>query len=277
MSKEVIEDYNCYVYVGEILVQKNVLHELEQFLCYQGGKIYRVTSNAEARAVVENHNIAAIIIDQYLSFSSGLDFMRWIHGFAFIPTIFIVINKYGRVTEMVVALEAGAADAVHADISVRELAARVHACIRKYYYGSREKVLNRYGIDSRTINPSRKTPLYFTPQSNKLYFSDTSRVVLHGKEAELLNLLIYKYPEYIDREEISQSIFRQAWNPHDRRIDNLISRLRKIVDATDNENAESIIETVRNEGYRLRAPIALIPMENPLNSPLGNDGKALRN
>lgn len=74
-----------------------------------------------------------------------------------------------------------------------------------------------------------------------------------------MTLLIAKHPAFIDREEISQNIFHVTWNPNDRRIDNLISKLRKIVDTTSSDSGDSIIETVRNEGYRLRSPIALIP------------------
>jgi DNA-binding response OmpR family regulator len=109
-----------------------------------------------------------------------------------------------------------------------------------------------------------KTPLYFAPECRRLYFSDTSRAVLHAKEGELMSLLISKHPAFIDREEISQSIFHVTWNPSDRRIDNLISKLRKIIDAPNSSSGDSAIETVRNEGYRLRAPIALIVGNNQL-------------
>jgi DNA-binding response OmpR family regulator len=267
MSEEFVRELNCYLYIGEILVETGVLHDLERYLCYPGGTVFHATSNTEARAIVENNNIVAIVVDQYLPFCSGLEFMRWLHSFAYIPTIVVVKNKSDSDadTETVVVLEAGAADAVDSDISARELAARVKACTRKYLHSASEPSGGHYVPDSGIGRRMPKMPLYFAPECRRLYFSDTSRTVLHAKEAELMTLLINKHPAFIDREEISQNIFHVTWNPNDRRIDNLISKLRKIIDATHSEGGDSVIETVRNEGYRLRSPIALIPGGNNMN------------
>lgn len=264
MSEDFVKEHSSYLYVGDALVGTGVLHELEDFLCYPfspggpGGAIFHAMSSAEARAIVENNNIVAIVVDQYLPHCTGLDFMRWLHGFVDIPAIVVVTNQSTRDTDTVVVLEAGAADAVHADISGRELAARVKACTRKYLHSVNEPNEGRFAPESGSGKRSPKIPLYFAPECRRLYFSDTSRTVLHAKEAELMTLLINKHPAYIDREEISQSIFHVTWNPNDRRIDNLISKLRKLIDPPNSGSGDSAIETVRNEGYRLRAPIALI-------------------
>lgn len=271
MSEDLQRDFNSFLYIGEILVQKDVIRELEKILCYQRGGIYHVTGDAEARAIVENYKVSAILIDQYLPHCSGLDLMRWLQGFATIPTIIVVLSKALRDTETVVALEAGAADAVHADITPRELAARVRACIRKYFHGHLEMRMERN--EAGFAGATRKLPLYFNAESKRIYFSDTSRTVLHGKEAELLMLLISRHPAYIDREVISQYLFQQTWNPSDRRIDNLISRLRRMLDAGDTESADSAIETVRNEGYRLRFPVAMIPVEKNAVLPFSSETK----
>lgn len=273
MSEDLQKDFNSFLYIGEILVHKGVIQELEKILCYKRGGIYHVTSDTEARAIVENYKVSAILIDQYLPHCSGLDLMRWLQGFATIPTIIVVLSKTLKDTETVIALESGAADAVHAEITPRELAARVRACIRKYFHGDLDLMLER-GEAGLIGSSARKQPLYFNAESRRIYFSDASRVVLHGKEAELLMLLITKHPAFIDREEISQYLFQQVWNPSDRRIDNLISRLRRMLDAGDTESCDSAIETVRNEGYRLRAPVAMIPVDKRMESTFQNDAKS---
>ena len=265
MSEEYVKEHCSYLYVGDALVGSGVLHELENILCYPGGVVFHAMSNAEARAVVENNNIVAIVIDQYLPACTGLDFMRWLHGFVDIPVIMVVTNQSSRETDTVVVLEAGAVDAVHADISVRELAARIKASTRKYLHAASEQNEGRFAPDSGMGKRTPKIPLYFAPECRRLYFSDTSRIVLHAKEAELMALLINKHPAFIDREEISQSIFHVTWNPNDRRIDNLISKLRKLIDVPHSSSGDSAIETVRNEGYRLRAPIAMIAGSNNVN------------
>lgn len=260
MSRDLQKDFNSYLYIGEVLIQKGIISELESMLCFRGGSIHHASGNAEARALVENYRVSAILIDQHLPHCSGLELMRWLQGFAQIPAVIIILSKALTDTEIVIALEAGAADAVPEDVSPRELAARVRACIRKYFHGSTELMLERPDNGRGAVSRS-KQPLYFNAESRRVYFSDASRVVLNTKEADLLVLLIVKHPDYIDRESISQSLFQQSWNPNDRRIDNLVSRLRRVLDAWEAESSDSIIETVRNEGYRLRLPIALIQVD----------------
>lgn len=257
MSGDLHKDFNSYLYIGEVLLHKGILPELEVMLCYRGGSIHHVTRNAEARAFVENYKVSAILIDQDLPHCSGLELMRWLQGFAQIPSI-IIISRALTDTETIIALEAGAADAVPEDISPRELAARVRASIRKYFHGNSPDLLMESADIAQAPTGRSKQPLYFNAESRRVYFSDASRLVLNVKEADLLALLIDKHPGYIDREIISQQLFQQSWNPHDRRIDNLVSRLRRMLDAWDAESSNSIIETVRNEGYRLRVAIAMI-------------------
>lgn len=266
MSEGFVNEAACYLYIGQLLVETGVLHELESYLCYPDGTVFHSTNSTEARAIVENNNIVAIVVDQYLPFCSGLEFMRWLHGFAYIPTIIVVRKQAAQDqdTETVVALEAGAADAVDADISARELAARIKARTRKFLHPVSEPSMENFP-EAGSSRRKTRVPLYFAPECRRLYFSDTTRAVLHAKEAELMSLLIAKYPAFIDREEISQNIFHVTWNPNDRRIDNLISKLRKIVDTLHSESGDSIIETVRNEGYRLRSPIAFIPGSSNVN------------
>lgn len=260
MTGELYKDFNSYLYIGEVLVQRGVIPELEKMLCYRGGSIHHVSSNAEARAFVENYKVSAILIDQYLPHCSGIELMRWLQGFARIPAIIIILSKALSDTETVVALEAGAADAVPEDVSARELAARIRASIRKYFHGNPDSMLER-SEQGATMAIRSKQPLYFNIESRRVYFSDATRAVLNSKEAELLAVLIDKHPQYLDRETMSQHLFQQSWNPNDRRIDNLISRLRRVLDAWDAESSESVIETVRNEGYRLRIPIAPIHLD----------------
>lgn len=249
-----------FLYLGENL-PASILAQTEKHLCHKNGKFFQTSSHTEARAFIENNRPRTVLVDQYLSSCSGIDFMRWMYNFSSIPAIIVIFENEIYEIESVIALEAGATDAIRTTISARELAARIKACTRKYFYGNSGLSLNEYTSDSTTIPSTSKKPLYFTPQTKRLYFSDSSRTMLHGKEADLLSLLIVKYPSYVNRNEISENIFQREWHPNDRSIDNLISRLRKIVDYSEVNCSDSIIETVRNEGYKLRSPIALLPID----------------
>lgn len=251
------QEFDSYLYVGECLQDGGMLREVEKHVCFKGGRIHQARNLSEARAIIENKSIRAVLIDQYLSSGNGIDMMLWMQNICSLPYIVVIMNK--SVVDVIVALEAGAADAVYAHISARELAARIRASTRKVDSASALPALGSQG-ERIPGSAGARVPLYFTLNTRRLYFSDTSRIVLHGKEGELLALLIERHPAYINREEISVLIFNRNWHPSDRSIDNLMSRLRKVIDC----NEESVIETIRNEGYRLRQPIGLVDAEQGL-------------
>jgi len=259
-KKQQTTEHENYLYVGEKL-DDGFLQQLEHYICYKKGKLFKASDNTEARVIIENNAIRVVLVDQFLNSWSGIEFMRWMYSFAYIPTILLIQEKNAVVFETVVSLEAGAADAISDEVSVRELAARIKACNRKQFSENNSLLQDQHGPGKRIAKPLHKRPLYYTPQTRRLYFSDSSRTVLHGKEAELLDLLILRYPDYVNRNEISEMVFQRDWNPRDRSVDNLISRLLKTIDCDEYECTESIIETVRNEGYKLRTPIGLLPAE----------------
>ncbi len=260
MLDYLVEDFDGYLYIGHCLLETNVLQETEQYISFKHGRIYQALSHVEARVILENKKISTVIVDQYLSSGSGIDVMRWVHGLFDMPVILVIMSKL--TVDVIVALEAGADDAVFPDISARELVARVSAAARKHG----ERLLaggdDMHGRHEIPHAVAHRTPLYFAPEKKRLYFSDSKRINLHGKESDLLEMLIKRYPGYLHREEISKAIFDRTWNPSDRGIDNLVSRLRKVIDSQDTDHGESFIETVRNEGYRLREPIVIMSMES---------------
>ena len=76
-------------------------------------------------------------------------------------------------------------------------------------------------------------------------------VVLTRGEFELLALLARHPAEVMSRDRLSRAVSGRDWDPQDRTIDVLVRRLRAKIDA--NTEAESLILTVRGEGYRLAA------------------------
>ena len=73
-------------------------------------------------------------------------------------------------------------------------------------------------------------------------------------EFEVLALLV-RYPgEVMSRDRLSRAVSGRDWDPQDRTIDVLVRRLRAKIDT--GEKAESLIMTVRGEGYRLAVDVA---------------------
>lgn len=259
-------DSGSYLYVGDALGSSEVLRQIENLLCYKGGRIHTARTHTDARVILENANIRTVLIDQYLDQGSGIDFMRWVHSVSTVPAIIVVLATESISIETIVALEAGASDAVPVNIPARELAARIHACTRKYFLPPVEFNESAHLAHARAGQSQHHNPLYFSPHNHNLYFADSSKVVLSTKEAALLELLARHYPGFVTREQISVEIYHRSWNPNDRSVDNLVSRLRKSIDARECEPGDSIIETLRNEGYRLRSAIGLLPAEQSLSA-----------
>lgn len=76
-------------------------------------------------------------------------------------------------------------------------------------------------------------------------------MVLTRGEFELLALLARHLAEVMSRDRLSRAVSGRDWDPQDRTIDVLVRRLRAKIDTK--AEPESLILTVRGEGYRLAA------------------------
>ncbi|MEX2365809.1 MAG: response regulator, partial [Pseudohongiellaceae bacterium] len=154
------EEFDNYLYIGESLDDSGTLKVLESLLCFKGGKIYQARNDhyAEARAILENRNIKVLLIDQYLNSGNGIDLMLTMQEFASVATIVVVMSDLS--IDIIVALEAGATDAVYAGINPRELAARIHVAGRNGYRNSTGHLQSAHSKAAQEHNKSR-LPVYY--------------------------------------------------------------------------------------------------------------------
>jgi DNA-binding response OmpR family regulator len=59
--------------------------------------------------------------------------------------------------------------------------------------------------------------------------------------------------EILDRDRLSRAVSGHDWSPQDRSVDVLVRRLRAKLD--DPARADSLIATIRGEGYRLAVDV----------------------
>lgn len=83
----------------------------------------------------------------------------------------------------------------------------------------------------------------------RLLDADGREVALTRGEFEVLSLLVRHAGESISRDRLSLAVSGREWDPNDRTVDVLIRRLRTKIDLET--RTESLISTVRGEGYRL--------------------------
>ena len=85
----------------------------------------------------------------------------------------------------------------------------------------------------------------------RLQGSDGKREILTRGEFDLLAALAGHPGVVLSRERLMQTVSHRSWDPNDRTIDVLISRLRDKLE--DDPKHPEIITTVRGEGYVLIA------------------------
>ena len=89
--------------------------------------------------------------------------------------------------------------------------------------------------------------------NQKLHSPGAIHVPLSATEYQLISTLAVAAPEPVSREAIGRSVLNVELGPEDRRVDILISRLRKKMTAVEPD--VDFIRSVRNRGYQLCADI----------------------
>ncbi len=210
---------------------------LDAYFTQEGYRVL-LAGDGEAlwRALARNP-VDLVLLDVNLPGQDGLSLARDLR--ARNPSIgIILVTSRSDDIDKVVGLEMGADDYVTKPFNPRELLARVKSLLRRageHRPGEREDV---FVFDGWTLNlPKRR-------------LSDAAghELTLTRGEFEVLALLVRHPGEVIDRDRLSRAVSGRDWAPQDRTIDVLVRRLRGKL---DEGRAESLIATVRGEGYRL--------------------------
>jgi len=189
--------------------------------------------NGEASALTGDY--ALVILDLTLPGRDGLAVLGAIR--ARMPELpVIVLTARAAIEQRVEGLDRGANDYVTKPFSLEELLARVRAQLRTP--GQRESsVLEAAGIhmDLRTRRVQR----------------DSQDVELTAREFELLAYLLRHPDQVLSREQILNAVWGFDFDPGTKVLEVYIGYLRRKLDGAGPTDP---IETVRNVGYRLRAP-----------------------
>ena len=182
-----------------------------------------------------------VLLDINLPGQDGLSLARDLRARNASIGIILVTSRTDDI-DKIVGLEVGADDYVTKPFNPRELLARVKSLLRRTGEArvAHEEILAFAGW---SLN---------LPQ-RRLCDSEGREVVLTRGEFELLALLARHPTEVMSRDRLSRAVSGRDWDPQDRTIDVLVRRLRAKIDV--NAEAESLILTVRGEGYRLAAEV----------------------
>ncbi|MCM1343039.1 MAG: response regulator transcription factor, partial [Muribaculaceae bacterium] len=129
----------------------------------------------------------------------------------------------------------GADDYLAKPFGMMEMVSRVKAVLRRYDVRSAEKQISVGGL---TVHPGERTVT-----------ADGERILLTYKEFELLRLFLSHPGIAFTREQLLSDIWGMEYCGETRTVDMHIRTLRQKLG-----NYGTMIETVRNVGYRMEVP-----------------------
>lgn len=198
-----------------------------------------VSNSAEEGQNHPTDGFDLFIVDIMLPGMDGLDFCRWVRERSDIPLIILSAEKGDA--KRTYGIELGADDYLEKPFSPRELLARMNALLRRSGGGARPRNAGKVSFGGWVLDRTNQ----------KLHSPNKMHVPLSSTEYQLIALLVASSPEPVSRDDIGRTIIGVELGPEDRRVDILISRLRKKMAGMDRK--ADFIRTVRNRGYQFCA------------------------
>ena len=175
--------------------------------------------------------IDLVILDIMLPDMDGFEVCKKIRDQSSLPII--MLTARGEVTDRVVGLELGADDYLPKPFEPRELVARIQSVLRRGSLPPRveKKYYGKLAIDYKKRNVS----------------FDGQAVDLTSMEFEILTVFTRHPGRVLNRDQILEELNGLDWEPFNRSIDVMISRLRQKL--KDDPKHPELIKTVWGTGY----------------------------
>ncbi|MBK1650264.1 response regulator [Rhabdochromatium marinum] len=201
----------------------------------------------EARATMAQKRIDLMLLDVGLPGEDGFSLIREIRQHSQMPVIFVSSRDHD--VDRILGLEFGADDYVVKPFNARELLVRARNLLRR----------TRVRADSEA-NSGQDQPRHrnFGDWSLDLHqrcllAADGQSVALTRGEFSLLEVLTAKPGRALSRDALLDHLNNRDWQPSDRTVDVLISRLRRKLG--DNPRAPQLIMTIQGLGYLFKAKV----------------------
>lgn len=219
---------------------------LEIYLTGEGYRVTVTSDGQEMRAVLARTPAQLVLMDLRLPGEDGFVLTRFLREQYKLGII--ILTTRNDTVDRVVGLECGADDYVTKPFEERELLARIRSVLRRSGDGAADsdsphtnggRVASRLSFHGCTLDA----------KTGKLTMPSGKHVELTGNECRLLAYLIRTRGNVQSREDLMADVLMRVWDPMDRSIDVLITRLRHKIE--DDPKSPTIIKTIRNKGYML--------------------------
>jgi DNA-binding response OmpR family regulator len=203
---------------------------LREFLATEGFTVDAAYDYASgiARAVDEEHDL--IVLDVMLPDGSGLELLKILRASSKVPVL--LLSAAGETADRIIGLQIGADDYLAKPFEARELAARVHAILRR----TRDIPKNESEIKIGDLALSA---------SRRAVSRSKIPVELTAVEFDLLECLLRNAGSIVTRETLAERALGRKLTAFDRSLDVHMHNLRKKISARTDER----IKTIRGVGY----------------------------
>ncbi len=213
---------------------------LQQFLTSCGfTNVHTATDGKSARKVLDQYPIDLVILDIMLPGEDGFSIAKSIREESLIPIL--MLSARAESSDRIQGLEIGADDYLVKPFIPEELLARIHAILRRTLGNQLQEQNIKFGTITLLV------------QERCILRRGARKSQLTGAEFKLLSIFLNQPNQIIDRKTLSREMVGNLSLVSSRAIDVQISRLRNRIGDNDN----SIIQTIRNEGYILTSEVSM--------------------
>ena len=209
---------------------------LREFLATEGFTVdaaYDYPSGL-SRALDGEHEL--VVLDVMLPGGSGLELVKTVRESSNVPLL--LLSAAGETVDRIIGLQIGADDYLAKPFEPQELAARIHAILRRTRdmskAGSEIKVGDLALSVSRRVVSRAETPVDLT-----------------AAEFNVLECLLRNAGSVVTRETLAERALGRPLAPFDRSVDVHMHNLRKKISASPDER----IKTIRGVGYIYTPPL----------------------
>ncbi|MBU42465.1 MAG: DNA-binding response regulator [Spirochaetaceae bacterium] len=200
--------------------------------------VISTASPGQAKNILKSERVDIAILDVMLPEQDGFSFLRELRMYSDLPVL--MLTARGDLTDRVVGLELGADDYMSKPFEPRELIARLRALLRRSQH---KAPLVTDGVEPEQFVSG---PLTLDTRSRTASLNE-AEITLTGMEFDILHHLLANQGMVLSRDRLTEMIHGQEFEPFNRTIDILISRIRnKLQDSPENPR---FIRTVRGAGY----------------------------
>ena len=214
--------------------RREVLEVLQRTLSDNGYKVLTAGDGDAGLQLALDEHPDLIILDIGLPKRNGLSVARELRSRAYTAPV-LMLTARDTVGDKVQGFDAGADDYLSKPFDYDELLARVRALLRRSSLRE-EATLMRVG------------DLAVNPLTREVTRRERS-IALTQKEYALLEYLVRHAGMPVTREQISENVWKQDFDPTTNIVDVYINYLRKKI---DQDEEKQLVQTVRGVGYMLK-------------------------